>query len=159
MNRTIKFMLMLLVTGMITFSSCQKDPIGVYSPQKKIQRLYYSNGYHDKTPYQNWEWNGDLLGSITHYTGYGFKGTTWVEDFTYEDNRVVRVDNYTNSEYITYEYEGDHLKSAIVYYRNAIVCKWEVGYDSDNIVKLTGDFYNSYKKDGITSVWHTHLMK
>ena len=131
----------------VSLTACQKDKTGVYSPQKKIQRLYYSNAYHDKTPYQSWEWNGDLLGSITHYTESGFKGT-WVEEFTYEDNRVVRVDNYTNSEYIAYEYDGDHLKSAIVYYRNTVVCKWDVSYDGDNIVKLTGTYYDSYKKDG-----------
>ena len=149
MNKSIKFMLMLLVVaGITTLTSCQKDKIGVYSPKKKVQQMYYSSGYYDKAPFMHMEWNGDKLNSITHYMDYGFKGETWMEQFTYDGNRVIRVDNYTNSEYITYEYDGKHLKSATVYYRNAIVCTWAVTYDGDNIGKLTGTFYDSYNSDG-----------
>lgn len=143
-----------IMTGLllaVSFTSCQKEKPGVYSPKKKIQQIYCSTSYSDKEPFQHWEWNGDKLNSITHYSDFDLKSDTWVEDFTYDDNnRVIRVDNYTNSEYITYEYDGKHLKSATVFYRNTIVCTWTMTYDGDKISKMTGTFYDSYKKDGAT---------
>lgn len=133
----------------LSFTSCQKEKVGVYSPKKKIQRMYYSWSDTEKEPFQHWEWNGDKLNSITHYSDYGLKDDTWIENFTYDNNnRVSRVDNYTNSEYITYDYDGNHLKSATVFYRNAIACTWAISYDGDKISKMAGTFYDIYKKDG-----------
>lgn len=143
-----------IVVGLIfavAFNSCQKDKTGVYSPKKKIQQIYYSSNRVDKTPFQHWEWNGDKLNSITHYSDYDFKGPSWIENFTYDkDNRVTRVDNYTNSEYITYDYDGDHLKSATLFHRNAIVCSWAISYEGDKISKMAGTFYESYYKNRAT---------
>ena len=144
-----------IVSGLLlvaSLASCKKaDKAGVYSPKKKIQQIYYSTPYLDKTPFEHWEWNGDRLNSITHYADVDFKGVTWIENFTYEDNRITRVDNYTNSEYITYDYDGNHLKSATMFYRNAIACTWSISYDGDKINKMSGTFYDIYyKKDGAT---------
>ena len=103
----------------VAFTSCHKDKTGVY------------------------------VNSITHYSDFDFKADTWVENFTYDNNnRVTRVDNYTNSENITYEYDGDHLKSATVFYRNAIACTWAISYEGDHISKMMGTFYEDFKKDG-----------
>ena len=141
-----------IVLGLLllaSLASCQKDKTGTYTPKKKIQQIYYSWRNAEKEPFQHWEWNGDKLSSITHYSDYDFKkDDTWIENFTYENNRITRVDNYTNSEYITYEYDGDHLKSATVFYRNAIVCTWAISYDGNKINKMTGTFYDTYKKEG-----------
>ena len=141
-----------IVLGLLliaSFTSCQKDKTGTYTPKKKIQQIYYSWRNAEKEPFQHWEWNGDKLNSITHYSDYDFKkDDTWIENFTYENNRITRVDNYTNSEYITYEYDGDHLKSATVFYRNAIACTWAISYDGNKITKMTGTFYDTYKKEG-----------
>ena len=141
-----------IVLGLLliaSFTSCQKDKTGTYTSKKKIQQIYYSWRNAEKEPFQHWEWNGDKLSSITHYTDYDFKkDDKWIENFTYENNRITRVDNYTNSEYITYEYDGDHLKSATVFYRNAIACTWAISYDGNKISKMTGTFFDSYKKEG-----------
>lgn len=143
---------MRIVLGLLliaSFTSCQKDKTGTYTPKKKIQQIYYSWRNAEKEPFQHWEWNGDKFSSITHYSDYDFKkDDTWIENFTYENNRITRVDNYTNSEYITYEYDGDHLKSATVFYRNAIACTWAISYDGNKISKMTGTFYDTYKKEG-----------
>ena len=135
----------LLLTA--SLASCQKEQAGVYSPKNKIQRIYYASGGHEKEPFQHWDWNGDQLSSITHYEDFDFKKDVWIENFTYENNRVVRVDNFTNSEYITYEYDGDHLKTATVYFRNAIACTWAISYDGDHINKMVGTFFTDYKKN------------
>lgn len=143
------YKLLSIVLGLLlalSFTSCRKNETGVYSPKKKIQQIYYSWSDTEKEPFQHWEWNGDKLSSITHYSDFDFKSDTWVENFTYDNNnRVTRVDNYTNSEYITYEYDGNHLKSATVFYRNVIACTWAVSYDGDKISKMMGTFYDDYK--------------
>lgn len=153
MKKTMKTIKSLgIVLGLLLIASltaCHKDKTGVYTPTKKIQQIYYSWSDTDKEPFQHWEWNGDKLNSITHYSDFDFKADTWIENFTYDDNnRVTRVDNYTNSEYITYEYDGDHLKSATVFYRNAIACTWAISYEGDHISKMMGTFYEDFKKDG-----------
>lgn len=154
MKKTMKTIKSLsIVLGLVLVASltaCQKDKTGAYAPKKKVQQIYYSSYNLDKAPFQHWEWNGDHLSSITHYSDYGYKDVAWVENFTYENDRITRVDNYTNSEYITYEYDGDHLKSATIFYRNTIVCTWSINYDGDKISKMTGTFYEDYKKDGAT---------
>ena len=148
--KTIKSMSLVLGLLLIaSLCSCQKEKVGVYSPKKKIQRIYYASYGDEKEPFQHWEWNGDQLNSITHYEDFDFKSDVWIENFTYENKRVVRVDNYTNSEYITYEYDGDHLKSATVYYHNAIACTWAITYDGNHINKMIGTFYDM-KKNGAT---------
>ena len=131
----------------VAFTSCHKDKTGIYAPKKKIQRIYYASNGDEKEPFQHWEWNGDQLNSITHYEDFYFKNDVWIENFTYENKRVVRVDNFTNSAYITSEYDGDYLKTATVYYRNAIACTWAITYDGKHINKMVGTFYNT-KKDG-----------
>ena len=146
--KTIKSMSLVLGLLLIaSLTSCQKEKAGVYSPKKKIQRIYYASNGDEKEPFQHWEWNGDQLNSITHYEDFYFKNDIWIENFTYENKRVVRVDNFTNSEYITYEYDGDYLKTATVYYRNAIACTWAITYDGKHINKMVGTFYDT-KKDG-----------
>ncbi len=159
MKRTVKFLLMLLIiAGTAPMTSCQKDKTGVYTPKKKIQRIYLSSDYLDKTPFQHWEWNDDKLNTITHYSESGYKGANWIEYFTYDGNRIIRVDNYTNSEYITYEYDGNHLKSATVYFRNSIVCTWTASYDGDHINKLTGTIYEPFFKENLHLDPLSHLL-
>lgn len=159
MKRTVKILLMLLIiAGTAPMTSCQKDETGVYTPKKKIQRIYLSSDYLDKTPFQHWEWNDDKLNTITHYSESGYKGANWIEYFTYDGNRIIRVDNYTNSEYITYEYDGNHLKSATVYFRNSIVCTWTASYDGDHINKLTGTIYEPFFKENLHLDPLSHLL-
>lgn len=159
MKRTVKILLMLLmIAGTAPMTSCQKDKTGVYTPKKRIQRIYLSSDYLDKTPFQHWEWNDDKLNTITHYSESGYKGANWIEYFTYDGNRIIRVDNYTNSEYITYEYDGNHLKSATVYFRNSIVCTWTASYDGDHINKLTGTIYEPFFKENLHLDPLSHLL-
>lgn len=146
---------LLLIASLV---SCQKEKAGVYSPKKKIQRIYYAWNGHEKEPFQHWEWNGDKLNSITHYMDYDLKDDPWVESFTYEDNRVTRVDNYTYSEYITYDYDGDHLKTATIFYENAIVCSWAVSYDGNHINKMAGTFYDIKKGANLHLNPLSHLL-
>lgn len=143
-SKTFSIALGLLLT--VSLASCQKEvQPGAYSPKKKVQRIYYALSGQEKEPFQHWEWNGDHLSSITHYHDYGLKGDTWIEDFTYENNRITRVDNYTNSEYVTYDYDGDHLKTVTMFYQNSIISTWTISYDGKHINKMAGTLYGAKK--------------
>jgi hypothetical protein len=70
-----------------------------------------------------------------------------MEQFTYDqNNRITRVDDFTHSSYISYDYDGDNLKSATVFYNNAIVSTWAIEYEDNKISKLTGTIYENYYK-------------
>jgi len=144
-SKTFSIALGLLLIA--SLASCKKEKTGNYMPKKKIQQMYYADYGEEKQPFQHWDWNGDKLSSITHYTDIDMKSDRWIENFTYENNRITRVDNYTNSEYITYNYDGDHLKTATVFYENAIVCTWNISYDGNHISKMSGILYEA-KKNG-----------
>lgn len=141
--KTSKTLIVVIGLLMIAlFGSCQKEKVGVYAPKKKIQQIYYSWSSTEKQPYQHWVWDGDKLSSITHYFNFDMKGDTWEEVFTYEDNRLARVDDPSHLEYITYNYSDNHLRTATVFFRNTIVCTWAIGYEGDRISQLTGTFYS-----------------
>lgn len=124
-------------------TACHKDKQGVYQPKKKIQQIQYSSNYTPKSPYQLWDWNGDQLSSVTHCAN--FLKSEWIESFTYDDGRISRVDNYNNNEYVTYDYDGDQLKSATLFYRNTIICTWTASYNNGKIGKLIGTIYEGFK--------------
>ena len=124
-------------------AACHKDKTGVYQPKKKIQQIYYSSNHIPKTPYQLWDWNGNQLSSVTHYQ-HNMK-SEWIESFSYDNGRISRVDNYNNNEYVTYEYDGDQLKSATLFYRNTIICTWTTSYNNDKLSKLIGTIYEGFK--------------
>lgn len=139
-----------LILGMVVlaaFPSCTKDKAGVYLPKKKIQRMYGASSYTNKYLRNIWIWDDNLLKTIDHYSSSG--GLSWTEYFSYDGKRLTRVDDYSNSEYVLYDYDGNNLKSASYYYRNNIGGVATVTYSDNKISKISQTFYDS-KKDAKT---------
>ena len=137
-------MLLLGVLVLTSLSSCKKEEKeGVYTPKMKIQRVYYSSTYTEKYLSESWNWDGKLLKSIDHYWSGG--SLSWTEDFTYESKRLVRVDDYINSEYVTYSYDGNHLKSAEYYYKSSLASSTAYTYDNGKLSKMVVTDYGSKK--------------
>jgi len=137
-------MLLLGVLVLTSLSSCKKEEKeGVYTPKMKIQRVYYSSTYTEKYLSESWNWDGKLLKSIDHYWSGG--SLSWTEDFTYESKRLVRVDDYVNSEYVTYSYDGNHLKSAEYYYKSSLASSTAYTYDNGKLSKMVVTDYGSKK--------------
>lgn len=145
---TLLLSLALLMTMGLT--SCHKEKAGVYQPKKQIQKLYYSSPREDKTPLQSWEWEhasgNDRLRSITHHEFF-MKNDNWVENFSYDNGRLNRVDNYANEEYITYEFADDQLRNALHFYRNKPMSSWQISCEEGKITKIIGDIYEGYKSN------------
>jgi len=142
-------MLLLGVIVLTSLSSCKKEAKeGVYTPEMKIQRVYYSSTYTEKYLSESWNWDGKLLKSIDHYFTSG--NLSWTENFTYDGKRLVRVDDYVNSEYVTYSYDGKLLKSAEYYYKSSLASSTAYTYDNGKLSKMVITDYGSKKskKDG-----------
>lgn len=115
MNKFKSFTIVLGVFLLVSVTSCTKDnPKEEDKPVKKIQKVYVSDDYTYpvKELDQVWHWNGNKLESIDYY----FDGTiSWSEVFSYNENRVSRVEatgnSYFHSFYAIYEYEGNLIKT------------------------------------------------
>lgn len=114
MNRFKTFTLLLGVLLIASTTSCTKEKTGVYSPKKKIQRVYHSSPNTEKYLEQVWKWGDKTLESIDYYSSNGYFG--WTENFTYKENRLDRIDVYVDKEYAIFTYNDNSLKS-INYYR------------------------------------------
>ena len=141
MNKLRLAAMLLGLLVLTSLSSCTKE--GVYNPKMKIQRVYCSSTYTEKYLNQSWNWDGKLLKSIDHYwTG----GTlSWTEDFTYDGKRLVRVDDYISSEYVTYAYDGKLLKSADYYYKGSLESSTAYTYDDGKLTKMDVTEYGAKK--------------
>ena len=142
MNKFKAFTLLLGVLLLASATSCKKDD-GVYSPSKKIQKVYHSSTIMDKTLYQVWNWDDKLLASIDYYS-YNSDTVVWTERFTYDGNRLSRVDNI--QECTVYEYDGKHLKSANHYYHDDLDITTVFEYKDGKLDKATVTYLHGYKK-------------
>ena len=134
-----------MLWGVLVFAfttSCTKE--GVYTPSKKIRKVYHSTSSIDKYLSQSWEWNGKLLEYINYYSSDG--SLSWTENFTYDGKRLIQVDNYLGSEYITYEYDGKKLKSANYFFSNSLGATIAYTYSDNKLEKMIITYYDYYMK-------------
>ncbi len=139
-----KFRFLPVVLGVLFvafMASCTKE--GVYNPSKKIQRVYNASTYTDKYLSQVWNWEGKLLKSVDHFSSGG--GLSFTENFTYDGNRLIRVDDYRNSEYATYDYDGSVLKTYNYYYRNQLSSTLSFTYDGKKVSQIVYTIYDDKK--------------
>lgn len=143
MNKIKSVVVLLAVFVLASIVSCKKE--GVYSPSKKIQRVYASSFYASKHLTESWDWDDNLVESIDHYYATGTLYRT--ENFTYDGNRLTRVDDYAGSCYTTYEYDGSHLKSSNFYRRNNLEIAASYTYSGNKLSQMVITYYN-YVKNG-----------
>lgn len=96
-----KFKFLPVVLGMLIvvfMASCTKD--GVYNPSKKINMVYkawsedYNGTHYEAQRYlaEKWTWDNKTLSSIQY-----FNDGSYTQNFTYDGNRLTRIDVYENS--------------------------------------------------------------
>ena len=141
MNKIKSVVVLLAVLVLASMTSCKKE--GVYTPTKKIQRVYASSFYASKHVVESWDWDDNLLESIDYYYSSGTLYRT--EDFTYDGNRLIRVDDYAGLCYTTYEYDGSHLKSSNFYRRNNLEIAASYTYSENKLSQMVITYYNHLK--------------
>lgn len=117
---------LLLISMVVTFSSCKKE--GVYKPKEKISRIYRDSGYGEgKKLREVWNWEKKQLQRIDHYYDGDLE---WSEEFTYnKKGQIERVDDYINSEYTEYTYDGRKLSKATYYEDGSIEAEYVFKHD------------------------------
>ncbi|MCQ2270673.1 MAG: hypothetical protein MJZ52_05545 [Bacteroidales bacterium] len=114
------------------FAGCQKD--GVYNPSKKISKIYYTTTSGNKLLDQIWTWNGKLLDRIDFYSG----GTvSHSYNFTYDGNRLTRMNDYKHNEYVEYKYDGNHLSETNVFSGGNLRYIYKFSYKSGKLESMT----------------------
>ena len=114
------------------FTGCQKD--GVYNPSKKISKIYYTSTSGNKSLQEIWTWNGKLLDRIDFYSG----GTvSYSYNFTYDGNRLTRMNNYANNRSVEYKYDGSHLSETNVFYSGSLEYIYKFSYKSGKLETMT----------------------
>lgn len=166
-----KFTLLLMAALLMTAaSSCQKDDDddnnehitgndGIYNPEKKIHKCYYWDSYDEHQELREiWNWNEKRLESIDHgYESYYQDwSVSWTENFTYEGNRLVRVDNFDGLEYIEYSYSEGRLKKASYYYKYNLEAEYTFAYGNNN--KLSQLSIVRYDDDKSASKGHLNSL-
>ena len=139
--RTIALLLGMLV--MASMTSCTKEKDGVYTPKKKIQKVYDSWLNTEKYLDQSWDWDGDLLKAINHYDSG--ENLMWTETFSYDGNRLVRVDDSNGPEYTLYDYDGKKLKSANYYVGSELEATATYSYSDGKLNKIVLTGYEDAK--------------
>ena len=114
------------------FTGCQKD--GVYNPSKKISKIYYTSTSGNKSLDQIWTWNEKLLDKIDFY----YDGTvSHSYNFTYDGNRLTRMNDYKLNEYVEYKYDGNHLSETNVFSGGNLRYIYKFSYKSGKLESMT----------------------
>lgn len=118
---------------------------GFYDPGKKIHCIYMASTFINKYLSQVWNWNDNTLDIIDHFNTSG--GNIYTENFTYDDKRLIRVDDFRNSRYITYEYDGEYLKIADSYSKDKLNRSIAYTYDEGKLSQMEITYYDYDKSE------------
>ena len=144
MNRFRTIALLLGMVVLASMTSCTKEEKdGVYTPKKKIQKVYVSSTDSEKYLNQSWDWDGGMLKAINHYDSG--KNLMWTETFSYDGNRLVRVDDSNGPEYTIYDYDGKKLKSANYYVGSELEATATYSYNDGKLNKIVLTGYEDAK--------------
>ena len=135
-------------------TACHKE--GVYNPSKKISKIYHTNSDGVKSIDEVWTWNkNNTLEKIDYYSGNSIYRTN---NYTYDNKRLVKINDYTHNEYVEFKYDGYKLKEANCYDDNILYCIYTFTYKDGKISKieskwLDDDYYKSSgEKDNLMAL-------
>ena len=152
-----KFAFCAAALAILCLMSACSEKEGVYSPKKKIAKVYqastYIYGYHDdvsdswfydtnsspKTLAEDWTWDGSKLSKITIYETGNVTSKGEVADiitFTYDGKQVTRIEGY--DQYMTISYDESKLKQVQIFDKedNELEGAMEFVHDGKKITKI-----------------------
>ncbi len=142
-------LLMAATVVMLVGASCEKNN-GVYSPKKKISKVYREAScqdlddpsavsVQDKYLYENWTWADGLIQQIDHYES---STSVWTEAFTYDENgRVVKIEDAVWLETLAFEYEDGRISKSRLTYDGELSEEWNFSYENGKLVRADGKCY------------------
>ena len=146
MKRTcILIALVTFITCNIT--SCQTD--GVYNPKGKISKIYIETPTQAKKLIELWTWKGNQLDKIEHV----YDDASWVEEFTYNDNKLIRIDDKKHQEYTEFQYDKNKLSKILHYSDGQLLCESLLIFDDNELEEILINDYG-YKRNHDTTNLH-----
>lgn len=96
----------------LMFSSCEKEPIGVFNPKKKIYKVYQQTEYASKHLTETWTWDNNKLMQVD-YSPNANSNIIYKDNFEYDGNfmsKIVRTYVYDLMGYtISFIYDKEKL--------------------------------------------------
>ena len=132
-----KILMLLSLVVVFAFSACKPTPQPEggddSKTQKRISKIYADYGYGKKLD-EVWNWDNEQLKKIEYYNSDN--KVSYEEYYTYNDKgQVVRIENYGDDEYIEFNYDGNKLTKARLYYDGELEEDWRFSYENDKISK------------------------
>ena len=117
---------------LMTFYTCQKDPLGVYKPKMKIEKVYHESDSHYLL--EQWTWNGATLSKIDFFRPSGT--LYYTHNYFYDDkNRLSRIE--TENQYSEFLYDGKLLTTINTYLRDELVETYHLTYDKNKLSHIS----------------------
>ena len=134
------FSILLIACVAMLFSACHKE--GVYNPNKKISKIWFTDANGTRTLQEAWTWNKDnTLEKIDYYSANG--ALAYTMNFTYEKKRLTRMNVYSNNVYIDYKYEGKNLKEVALYSNGTLIDQYTFTYKNGKISNFTDTYFGA----------------
>ena len=152
----LRLSVLVLALGLF-FVSCNKE--GQFNPKHKIDRIgvsvtltyevflnnvWSNQGTQEIPRYASeiWNWDGNLLKSISHYTHSG--ELDYTENYEYDGKRLSKI-SWGTSEYLTFAYEKGKLSTIDGYHGTEKRVSYVFTHEKGNISKITYTDYNAEK--------------
>ena len=86
-----KFLILFIaIVTLIAFSSCEKEPLGVFNPTKKIHKIYQQTEYASKHLTETWTWDNNKLTQVD-YSPNANSNITYKDNFEYDGNFMSKI--------------------------------------------------------------------
>lgn len=109
-------------------SSCQKE--GVYNPKKKISKIFEQYGSDSKYLSEVWTWDDNKLSRIDYPSWGGY------QRFEYENNKISKIID-EDGDYWLVKYNGKKFDKVEFYYDNQLSGIVIFEYSGSKITKMT----------------------
>ena len=146
--KKITLLIAVLALG-VFFVSCNKE--GKYNPKNKIDRIYQSSSYKYEVNHEgNWEteedgstpkhvreiwnWDGNVLKSISYYNSDG--SMEYTEDYGYDGKRLVSISRLDREQHWELNYEKGKLSTMDLYDGTNKAISYEFIRDNGNISEI-----------------------
>ena len=118
----------------LAFSACNKEKDGVYKPDKKISKVYYSSE-SEKYLTEHWHWKKGKVSSIDYYNMSGSINYTF--NFEYNGTRLEKVVLADEVDYyFKFSYDGKYLSKIEIYYEGILVEGGTVTHENNKITEI-----------------------
>ena len=117
---------------MSAFYACQKDPLGVFNPKMKLNKIYSEEGTHYLL--EEWTWDGATLSKIDYFRANGNLDDT--HRYLYDEkNRLTRIE--ADNEYSEFLYDGKMLTTINTYLHDVLMETYKLTYNKNKLAHIS----------------------